>query len=148
MDTYTKTCNEISLSNITATGVKNLSLCEMHTKHFSKGIPEPYSVNFSSVTFKDLLAYKSSRPSINKLILSLHGKIFSTSKETGARTGIKWPDAENNQLFGKYYVDVAVRSSVAAEDLSQTSFGGQDEIYVTNIIKETLLNAAHKYYAH
>ncbi|MEP1096596.1 MAG: phosphoenolpyruvate synthase [Cyclobacteriaceae bacterium] len=159
MSTYTKSFEDISISNIDEFGGKNASLGELIQKLSPKGINIPQGFALNAIAYWHFLDSNNIRESLKSVVDELDKIDFSNLQTVGAKArgiiskSILPIDLTNEVLKtfdtmragGK--LQVAVRSSATAEDLPEASFAGMQETYL-NIESDTeLIEAIIKCYA-
>jgi len=156
MSKYVRFFGEIGITDIAIVGGKNSSLGEMFNQLSPKGIHVPDGFATTAGAFWYFLDYNNLKQALQELLNQLDKKNYLNLKETGARARQMMMNAQMpadlkqaivkayQELCGKEYFEVAVRSSATAEDLPQASFAGQHESYLNIKGAEPLMKAVQK----
>jgi len=138
---------------------KNSSLGEMFNQLSSKGIHVPDGFATTADAFWHFLDYNNLKQPLKELLNRLDKKNYLNLKDTGAKARQMMMNARMpgdlkeaiakayQELCGKEYFEVAVRSSATAEDLPQASFAGQHESYLNIKGTEPVMKAVQKCFA-
>src|SRR4030042_5341874 len=147
--------SQVSIKDVGKVGGKNASLGEMIRKLSKKGIAIPDGFCTSAEAFIYFLEYNNIRQPINKILLKLgknKGRKLAIAGQEIRQMVVrgkfpvdlekqiilaylelskKYPPKADQPLADKNTnLDVAVRSSATAEDLSTASFAGQQASYL------------------
>jgi pyruvate,water dikinase len=159
MTDHVKTFREVGLKDVAIVGGKNSSLGEMFTQLSDKGIKVPDGFATTASGFSYFLEYNNLKKPLTELMQQLDRQNYSNLNEIGLKARQLMLTAEMpvdlkeaiikayNDLCGRNYFEVAVRSSATAEDLPQASFAGQHESYLNIKGTEELITAVQKCFA-
>ena len=159
--------NEIGIKDVPQVGAKIASLGEMTKAFVSQGVSIPYGFATTAEAYFYFLTTTGVDKKIEEILkdLDIHDLKQLSVKAKEARDLIlnsKLPEAFEKEIADAYkklsekYVlagspqidtDVAVRSSITSEDLSEASFVGQQETYLNIVGSENVLAAVKKCFA-
>jgi pyruvate,water dikinase len=159
MNLFIKKFSEIGINDISIVGGKNASLGEMFSNLSIKGIIIPDGFATTIYAFEAFLASNQITLPLKNLMTQLDKINYSNLNEIGAAARKLFINAELSkelktniinaykELSNGNYIEVAVRSSATAEDLSNASFAGQHESYLNVKGENEVLEAVKKCYA-
>ena len=154
--------DQISNKDVPRVGGKNASLGEMYNQLNPKGIGIPNGFALTAKAYRLFRVKNKLEKTLNDLLHALDTDQYTNLSEIGKKArglilGASFPDEIIEAINTAYAslseqckisdLDVAVRSSAAAEDLPTASFAGRMESFLNISGEKQLLDAVHRCYA-
>src|SRR3989338_8321012 len=151
--------NEIGINDVPVVGGKNGSLGEMYVNLVSKGVNVPYGFAITVNFYWKFIKANGLDKRLSEIFKQLDPENIESVQNVGkiARLAVEksvFPEDLQKELISAYLelskqantenADVAVRTSVVAEDMPNASFAGQFETYLNVVGPENLFNAVKK----